>query len=78
MTNQTSGAPRIGTMISEFGHAAMPRILATAGFTFAIVDCEHGAFSTETVAAMAAVAADTDFDLWVRTPSISSEYVGRC
>lgn len=68
---------RVGTMISEFGHPAMPRVLAAAGFEFAIVDCEHGAFDTETVAAMSAVAAGAGCDLWVRTPSISRDYVGR-
>ncbi|MET4640192.1 aldolase/citrate lyase family protein [Mycetocola sp. 2940] len=68
---------RVGTMISEFVNPSMPRILDAAGFEFAILDCEHGAFDMETVGAMANVASGTALDLWVRTPAISREYIGR-
>ncbi len=68
---------RVGTMISEFTNPSMPRIFGAAGFEFAIVDCEHGSFDFESVGAMANVAAGTALELWVRTPAITREYIGR-
>lgn len=68
---------RVGAMISEFAAPSMPRIFGAAGFEFGILDCEHGSFDAETVAAMANVAAGTAVDLWVRVPAIAREYVGR-
>ncbi len=77
MTEHLPETVRLGAMISEFANPSMPRILDAAGFEFGIVDCEHGTFDMETVGAMANVAAGMSFDLWVRTPAIRRDYVGR-
>jgi len=67
---------RIGSMISEFSNPSMPRIFDAAGFDFAILDGEHGAFDFETVAAMANVAVGTRLDLFVRVPQLTRDYLG--
>ncbi len=71
------GQIRVGAMISEFGSPSMPRIFDALGLDFAILDCEHGTFDMETVAAMASVAAGSRARLWVRTPAVERDYIGR-
>lgn len=67
----------VGTMISEFSGPGVPRVLERIGFTFGIVDTEHGAFGFDDLAVMAAVTAERDFSLLVRVPSITREHIGR-
>ncbi len=67
----------VGTMISELSGPGIVRILRRIGYTFAIVDCEHGAFGFPDLAVMAAVSADSDFRLLVRVPMASREQIGR-
>lgn len=70
-------APVVGTMVSEFSGPGVPRVLRRIGFDFGIIDCEHGAFGFESLAVMAAVSAETPFDLLVRVPGISREHIGK-
>lgn len=67
----------VGTMISEFSGPGVPRVLEKIGFTFGIVDTEHGAFGFDDLAVMAAVATGNNFSLLVRVPSITREHIGR-
>ena len=52
-------------------------LLHAAGLDFARIDMEHGAFSMETVADMAALARALDFPLVVRPPEGSREWITR-
>jgi 2-keto-3-deoxy-L-rhamnonate aldolase RhmA len=52
-------------------------LLQAAGLDFARIDMEHGAFSMETVADMAALARALDFPLVVRPPEGSREWITR-
>lgn len=70
-------APAVGTMISEFSGPGVPRVLQRIGFRFGIVDTEHGAFGFESLAVMAAVTAQTPFELLVRVPGIAREHIGK-
>ena len=67
----------VGTMISEFSGPGMPRVLQKIGFTFGIVDTEHGTFGFDDLAVMAGVTAQSDFSLLVRVPAIAKEHIGR-
>lgn len=67
----------VGTMISELSGPGIVRILRRVGFSFGIVDCEHGAFGLQDLAVMAAVSAESPFRLHVRVPAATREQVGR-
>lgn len=70
-----SGKPMIGTMISEVRTPAIIRMLEAGGMDFVIVDAEHGCYSYESIAALAAVAAGQRISCLVRIPEISRETV---
>ena len=52
-TRLESGQRAVGTMVAEFRQPSVMQLLANAGFDFAIIDAEHGAFGPETVADLA-------------------------
>ena len=64
-----SATPRFGTMLAELASPNVGRLIARAGFGFAIVDCEHGPFNRETVAAIIAGSAGC-LDVIVRVPGV--------
>lgn len=70
-----SGRPVIGTMISEIRTPSVIRILEAGGLDFVIIDAEHGCYSYESIAAMAAVAAGQKIKCLVRVPEISREAI---
>ena len=67
----------VGTMISEFATPNIARIMDRIGFEFVIIDCEHGSFDFESVAAVLAVTATLPTVGYVRVPSVSREYIGK-
>ena len=68
---------QIGTWITMIRTPGILTLLQAAGLDFARVDMEHGAFSMETVADMAALARALDFPLVVRPPEGSREWITR-
>lgn len=52
-------------------------MLQKIGFSFGIVDTEHGTFGLDDLAVMAGVTSQSDFSLLVRVPAIAKEHIGR-
>jgi 2-dehydro-3-deoxyglucarate aldolase/4-hydroxy-2-oxoheptanedioate aldolase len=71
------GEVQIGTWITMVRTPGVLTLLQAAGLDFARIDMEHGAFSMETVADMAALARALDFPLVVRPPEGSREWITR-
>ena len=71
------GEVQIGTWITMIRTPGILTLLQAAGLDFARIDMEHGAFSMESVADMAALARALDFPLVVRPPEGSREWVTR-
>jgi 2-dehydro-3-deoxyglucarate aldolase/4-hydroxy-2-oxoheptanedioate aldolase len=71
------GEIQIGTWITMIRTPGILTLLQAAGLDFARIDMEHGAFSIETVADMAALARALDFPLVVRPPDGSREWITR-
>ena len=71
------GEVQIGTWITMIRTPGILTLLQAAGLDFARIDMEHGAFSIETVADMAALARALDFPLVVRPPEGSREWITR-
>ena len=71
------GEVQIGTWITMVRTPGVLTLLQAAGLDFARIDMEHGAFSIETVADMAALARALDFPLVVRPPEGSREWITR-
>ena len=71
------GEVQIGTWITMIRTPGILTLLQAAGLDFARIDMEHGAFSMETVADMAALARALDFPLVVRPPEGSREWITR-
>ena len=67
----------IGTWVTMIRTPGILTLLQAAGLDFARIDMEHGAFSIETVADMAALARALDFPLVVRPPEGSREWITR-
>ena len=44
-TRIQSGEHLLGTMVTTFASADLPKILKACGFDFFIIDCEHGSFT---------------------------------
>ena len=63
----------LGCMISEISTPNLPRILKAGGFSFVIVDCEHGAFDYSQIASIVAVANGIDLPAIIRVPEIRRE-----
>jgi 2-dehydro-3-deoxyglucarate aldolase/4-hydroxy-2-oxoheptanedioate aldolase len=71
------GEVQLGTWVTMVRTPGILTLLQAAGLDFARVDMEHGAFSMETVADMAALAAALDFPLVVRPPQGNREWITR-
>jgi 2-keto-3-deoxy-L-rhamnonate aldolase RhmA len=71
------GEIQIGTWITMIRTPGVLTLLQAAGLDFARIDMEHGAFSMETVADMAALARALDFPLVVRPPEGNREWITR-
>jgi len=69
------GEHLLGTMITTFEHPDLIKILQNCGYDFAIIDCEHGSYSYETVSRMIGVARAIGFPILVRIPEIRREPV---
>lgn len=69
------GGRLLGTMVTTFASADLPKILARCGFDFFVVDCEHGSFTTREVADMLAVARAISLPGVVRIPELRREHV---
>ena len=54
------GGTALGTMVFEFNTLGLPRILASAGCDFLLIDLEHSGWSVEGVTPMLAAARATD------------------
>ena len=76
-TRAERGEVQIGTWITMIRTPGILTLLQAAGLDFARIDMEHGAFSMETVADMAALARALDFPLVVRPPEGSREWITR-
>lgn len=62
-----------GVMISEFATASVTRIFDSLGYSFAIIDCEHGSFDYSQVATLCTAAAGFDIEVLVRVPDTRRE-----
>lgn len=71
------GESVIGTMVCELNSIAVPRMLARGGMQFVIFDGEHGVFSSESVADLAAVSRLAGITPIVRIPEVRKEAVSR-
>jgi 2-keto-3-deoxy-L-rhamnonate aldolase RhmA len=66
-----------GTFVVEFRQASVMQLLADAGFDFATIDNEHGAFSLETIADLSRAAVLLGITPIVRIPDISYPYIAQ-
>lgn len=67
----------LGTMISEITTPNIARMLAAGGFSFAILDCEHGYFDYSQAAAIIGIANGIHLPLLIRIPEIRREVITR-
>lgn len=65
----------IGSMISEVSLPNLIRIFKVNGLDYAIIDCEHGAFSFPQLADMVAVANSVSLPIIIRIPDNRREWV---
>ena len=72
-----SGEATYGTMISEVDTAALPWMLASAGFDFVFIDMEHGTFDLPAVADMLKVARLAGIVPLVRVPDLAYHLAAR-
>src|SRR5690554_1581053 len=67
----------VGTMVSQVRTPALAVMLAEAGLDFFILDCEHGSYSSESVADLCQMALEAGIAPIVRIPQISRETILR-
>lgn len=65
----------LGTMITTFNSVDIPKILMECGYDYAIIDREHGAFTTREAANIISVGRAIDFPLLVRIPEPKREHI---
>ena len=65
------GRSVVGTMVVEIRQPAIMQLLANAGFDFAIIDNEHGAFNIETIADLSRTAVQVGVTPLVRIPDLT-------
>lgn len=70
-----TGESLTGTMVTVFSHPDLVDLLQIAGFDYLIVDCEHSAFSYESVAALLGRARVLGMPALVRVPGALREPV---
>jgi len=71
------GESVVGTMVCELRSIAVPRMLARGGLQFVIFDAEHGVFTTESIAELAAVSRMAGITPIVRVPELRKETISR-
>ena len=76
-TRAERGEVQLGTWVTLSRAPGVLTLLQDAGLDFARLDLEHGAFSLETVADMAALARALGFSLVVRPPAGNREWITR-
>lgn len=69
------GGLAVGTMVVEVRQPSLARLLAHAGFDFAIIDWEHGPFSLETIADLSRAACAAGVTPIVRPPDLTYAHV---
>jgi 2-keto-3-deoxy-L-rhamnonate aldolase RhmA len=67
----------VGLMLAEIRQASVMQLLANAGFDFVIIDNEHGAFSTETIADLSRMARILGVTPIVRVPDLAYPYLAQ-
>ena len=72
-----SGQRAVGTMIRLTRSPAIASVAAHAGLDFIMLDMEHGTYSLETLADVAAVARASGIGCFVRVPELAKGYVSR-
>jgi 2-keto-3-deoxy-L-rhamnonate aldolase RhmA len=72
-----SGASVVGTFVIEIRQPAVMQFLANAGFDFALIDNEHGAFSNESIADLSRMAILLGITPIVRIPEIRYAYIAQ-
>ncbi len=73
----TDGQVVIGTFLFELAKPAVPRILASTGFDFIVIDTEHGTHTIESAAALIASARACGIAPLARVPEITRTNVLR-
>ncbi len=68
------GEQVLGIMISMLCRPDVVRILQNSGYDFAIVDCEHGSYTTREVADIIDLGLAIDFPVLVRIPEMRREH----
>lgn len=67
----------LGTMISEFTSPNLLRIFQMAGYSFVIIDGEHGPFNSESLSAMISMGNAIGLPVIVRVPGIYRGFITR-
>jgi len=71
------GGSATGTMVAEFRQPSVMRLLANAGFTFALIDNEHGPFNIETIADLSRYARTCGVTPIVRVPEATYAHISQ-
>ena len=71
------GRLQLGTNFGHFRSTEVPRILHTAGFHWAFIDCEHGVFGIETVYDLCHTSVACGLSPVVRVASLEYDLVAR-
>ena len=71
------GQSVVGTMVVEIRQPAVMQLLANAGFDFAIIDNEHGAFNIETIADLSRTAVQVGVTPLVRIPDLTYPHIAQ-
>jgi 2-keto-3-deoxy-L-rhamnonate aldolase RhmA len=72
-----AGEGAVGTFVVEFRQPSIMILLANAGFDFATIDNEHGAFSIETIADLSKTAVYAGLTPLVRIPDLSYPHIAQ-
>lgn len=65
----------LGTMVSEITTPNIARMLKAGGFSFIIIDCEHGYFDYSQAAAIVGIANGIGLSVIIRIPEIRREVI---
>ncbi|HEY3738312.1 MAG TPA: aldolase/citrate lyase family protein [Bryobacteraceae bacterium] len=71
------GRLQLGTNFGHFRSVEVPRILTTAGFHWAFIDCEHGVFDIETVYDLCRASIVSGLSPVVRVASLEYDLIAR-
>ena len=71
------GRLQLGTNFGHFRSTEVPRILTTAGFHWAFIDCEHGVFDIETVYDLCRTSVVCGLSPVVRVASLEYDLIAR-